>query len=341
MGQITLKDIAKALNLAPSTVSRAMRNHPAISSETRLKVQKYAKEHKYKPNLLALQLRTNKNNTIGVIVPEIVHYFFSTVLDGIQQEAEKEGYNLLITHSNEDYEREVRSVETLLEARVCGILISQSKRTEKFNHFQDILDNNVHLIFFDRICTGINTDKVVVDDYAGAFNAVEHLIESGCTRIAYLGSTPQMPISNNRRMGYEDALMKNKLTVDKNLMRVCDTVEMAKMVVPQMLNEKIVPDAFFCINDEVGASCIQIAKSYGYKVPEDISVCGFTNSYITEVTFPRMTSVDQHGFEMGRVSARLLINRIEGKELKEGVVNKLIKTELVVKESTKCNRMHK
>ncbi len=341
MGQITLKDIAKALNLAPSTVSRAMRNHPAISSETRLKVQKYAKEHKYKPNLLALQLRTNKNNTIGVIVPEIVHYFFSTVLDGIQQEAEKEGYNLLITHSNEDYEREVRSVETLLEARVCGILISQSKRTEKFNHFQDILDNNVHLIFFDRICTGINTDKVVVDDYAGSFNAVEHLIESGCTRIAFLGSTSQMPISNNRRMGYEDALLKHKLVVDKNLMKVCDTVEMAKEVVPQMLKEEIVPDAFFCINDEVGASCIQIVKSYGYDVPNDISVCGFSNSYLTEVTFPRMTSVDQHGFEMGRVSARLLINRIEGKELKEGVVNKLIKTELVVKESTKCNRMHK
>ena len=341
MGQITLKDIAKALNLSPSTVSRAMRNHPAISKKTQMLVQKYAKAHKYKPNLLALQLRTNKNNTIGVIVPEIVHYFFSTVLDGIQQEAEKEGYNILITHSNEDYEREVRSVETLLEARVCGVLIWQSKTTEKFNHLQGILDSDVHLIFFDRICTGINTDKVVVDDYAGSFNAVEHLIESGCTRIAYLGSTPQLPISNNRRMGYEDALIKHRLVVDKNLMKVCDTVEMAKEVIPKMLKEEIVPDAFFCINDEVGASCIQIAKSLGYDVPGDISVCGFTNSYITEVTYPRMTSVDQHGFEMGKVAVRLLINRIEGKEVREGMVNRLIKTELVVKESTKCTRLHK
>ena len=137
MGQITLKDIAKALNLSTSTVSRAMRDHPAISKFTREAVKAYAEEHNYKPNKLALQLRTNKNNTIGVIVPEIVHYFFSTVLDGIQQEAESKGYNLLITHSNEDYEREVRSVETLLDARVCGILISQSKTTVKYDHFQE------------------------------------------------------------------------------------------------------------------------------------------------------------------------------------------------------------
>ncbi len=341
MGLITLKDISKALNLSPSTVSRALRNHTSISLETRLKVQNYAKENKYKPNLLASQLRTNKNNTIGVIVPEIVHYFFSTVLDGIQQEAEKEGYNLLIAHSNEDYEREVRSVETLLEARVCGILVSQSKTTLEFDHFQDILDNNVHLIFFDRICTGINTDKVVVDDYAGAFNAVEYLIETGCKRVAFLGSTSKMPISNNRRMGYEDALLKHKLPVDKNMMKVCDTVSLAKEVIPQMLEKEIVPDAFFCINDEVGASCIQIVKSYGYDVPGDISVCGFSNSSLTEVTFPRMTSVDQHGFDMGRVAVRLLMNRIEGKELKGKVVNRLIKTELIVKESTKCNCVQK
>lgn len=335
MAQITLKDIAKALNLSASTVSRAMRDNPAISAKTRLKVKEYAKKHKYKPNLLALQLKTNKNNTIGVVVPEIVHYFFSTVLDGIQQEAEKEGYNLLITHSKENYEREVRSVETLLEARVCGILISQSKTTSSYDHFQDIIDNSVHLVFFDRICTGINTDKVVVDDYAGAYNAVEHLIKTGCTRIAYLGSTSQMPISNNRRMGYEDALKKHKLPVDKNLMKVCDTADQAIQIVPKMLESEVVPDAFFCINDEVGATCIQIAKSLGFGVPEDISVCGFTNSYITDITYPRLTSVDQHGIEMGKVAARLLINRIERKEIKDGIVSRLIKTELVVKESTR------
>ncbi|WP_044060082.1 LacI family DNA-binding transcriptional regulator [Proteiniphilum acetatigenes] len=335
MGRITLKDIAQALNLSPSTVSRAMKDHPAISEDTRRLVQKYAEEHKYKPNTLAMQLRTNRNNTIGVIVPEIVHYFFSTVLSGIQEEAESEGYKLLFCHSQEDYEREVKSVETLLDARVCGILASQSKETQQYRHFQEIIDNNIYLVFFDRICTGINTDKVVVDDYAGAFNAVEYLINTGCSRIAFLGSHPSMPIANNRRMGYEDALRKHKLPILKEMNRVCDTPELAKKVVPEMLRFNPYPDAFFCINDEVAAYCMQIAKSAGYTIPEEISVCGFTNSYITEVTDPTLTTVDQHGFEMGKVAARLLINRIEGKETKPGIVSRLIKTDLVIKGSTR------
>ena len=335
MRQITLKDIAKALNLSPSTVSRAMKNHPAISKKTRKKVQDYAKEHKYKPNTLAMQLRTNRNNTIGVIVPEIVHYFFSTVLAGIQDEAEKSNYNLLFCHSNEDYEREVKSVSTLLDARVCGILASQSKNTREFSHFQEIIDNNVHLVFFDRICTGINTDKVVVDDYAGAFNAVEYLIKTGCKRIAYLGATSLLPIANNRRMGYEDALRKYNLPVDQELSRVCDTVELAREVIPEMLSQSTPPDAFFCINDEVAAYCTQFVTASGFVIPDDVSVCGFTNSYLTEVTYPKLTSVDQHGYKMGKVAAQLLINRIEGKEMKEGVVSRLIKTELVVKGSTR------
>lgn len=333
--QITLKDIARALRLSPSTVSRALRNHPAISQETKALVQDYAVKHKYKPNTLALQLRTNRNNTIGVIVPEIVHYFFSTVLAGIQEEAEKENYNLIICQSNENYDREVKSVETLLDARVRGILASQSKSTEKFSHFQEIIDNGTHLVFFDRICTGINTDKVVIDDYAGAYNAVDHLIGSGCTRIAFLGSNPHLPIANNRRMGYEDALRKHGIPVDKSLMQVCDTIELARETVPAMLETDPVPDAFFCINDEVASYCLQICKTAGYRIPQDISVCGFTNSYITEVTDPTLTSVDQHGFEMGKTAARLLINRIKGIEKKTGIVSKVIKTRLVVRNSTR------
>lgn len=335
MGSITLKDIAKALNLSPSTVSRAMKDNPAISEETRRVVQLYAREHRYKPNTLAMQLRTNPNNTIGVIVPEIVHYFFSTVLSGIQEEAESEGYKLLFCHSQEDYEREVKSVETLLDARVCGVLASQSKDTKVFDHFQEIIDNNIHLVFFDRICTGINTDKVVVDDYAGAFNAVDYLARTGCQCIALLGSHPDLPISNNRRMGYEDALRKNKLPIDKQLNRVCDTISLAREVIPQMLRLDPRPDAFFCVNDEVAAYCMRIVKSAGFGVPDDISICGFTNSYITDMTDPTLTTVDQHGFEMGRVATRLLINRIEGRETKSGIVSRLIKTELIIKGSTR------
>ena len=332
---ITLKDIAKALNLSASTVSRAMSNNPAISVETRKLVQKFAKEQKYKPNVLAMQLRTNRNTTIGVIVPQIVHYFFSTVLAGIQEEAEKENYNLLICQSSEDYVKEIKSVETLLDARVSGILASQSKTTKEFGHFQDIIDNNVDLVFFDRICTGINTDKVVVDDYEGAFKAVDYMVSTGCKKIAFLGSDVDMPISNNRRMGYESALRKNKIEIDKSFIKECDTHTIAQTMVPDMLTAENVPDAFFCINDEVAAYCLQLVKAAGFRVPEDISICGFTNGYLTEVTDPTLTSVDQHGFKIGVQAARLLIDRIEGRETKKGVVSKLIKTELVVRNSTR------
>ena len=332
---ITLKDIAKALNLSASTVSRAMNNNPAISMETRKLVQKFAKEKKYKSNVLAMQLRTKRNTTIGVIVPQIVHYFFSTVLAGIQEEAEKENYNLLICQSNEDYEKEIKSVETLLDVRVSGILASQSKTTKEYGHFQDIIDNNVDLVFFDRICTGINTDKVVVDDYEGAFNAVDYMVSRGCKKIAFLGSNADMPISNNRRMGYEGALRKNKIIIDKSFIKECDTHSIAQTMVPDMLAAENVPDAFFCINDEVAAYCLQLVKAAGFRVPEDISICGFTNGYITEVTDPTLTSVDQHGFKIGVQAARLLIDRIEGRETKKGVVSKLIKTELVVRNSTR------
>ncbi len=333
--QITLKSIAKALNLSPSTVSRAMKDHPAISAKTKALVREYAEKYKYKPNTLAIRLRTNRNNTIGVIVPEVVHFFFSTVLAGIQEETEKGNYNIIFCHSNENYEREVKSVETLLDARVCGILASQSKTTASFEHFQEIVDSNIALVFFDRICTGINTDKVVVDDYAGAFKAVDYLVQTGCRQIAFLGMNPSLPISNNRRMGYEDALRKNKIPVDKDFMKVCDVAEMVHKVVPEILKGDKIPDAFFCINDEVAAYCVQIVKASGYRIPEDISICGFTNSYITEVTDPTLTTVDQHGFEMGKQAARLLINRIEGTETKPGIVSKVIKTELVVRDSTR------
>ena len=312
-----------------------MSNNPAISVETRKLVQKFAKEQKYKPNVLAMQLRTKRNTTIGVIVPQIVHYFFSTVLAGIQEEAEKENYNLLICQSSEDYVKEIKSVETLLDARVSGILASQSKTTKEYGHFQDIIDNNVDLVFFDRICTGINTDKVVVDDYEGAFKAVDYMVSTGCKKIAFLGSDVDMPISNNRRMGYESALRKNKIEIDKSFIKECDTHSIAQTMVPDMLTAENVPDAFFCINDEVAAYCLQLVKAAGFRVPEDISICGFTNGYLTEVTDPTLTSVDQHGFKIGVQAARLLIDRIEGRETKKGVVNKLIKTELVVRNSTR------
>lgn len=333
--QITLKDIAKALDLSPSTVSRSLKDHPGISAATKEMVQEYAREHKYKPNALALSLRTKKSNTIGVIIPEIVHYFFSSVLSGIEEEAEKSNYKVLFCQSNENYEREIICTQTLLSASVCGVLVSVSKSTTQFQHFQEIIDSNIPMVFFDRICTGINTDKVVVDDYTGAFNAVEYLINTNCKRIVLLGGNPILALSNNRRMGYEDALRKHKIPVSKNLMFICDTIALAQEIIPEILRQENRPDAFFAINDEVGAACINIVNSFGLKIPDDISICGFTNNYISQFTSPNLTSVDQRGFEVGSTAARLLINRLKGIENKEGIVSRVIKTKLVVKDSTR------
>jgi len=333
--QITLKDIAKALDLSPSTVSRSLKDHPGISAATKEMVQKYAKEHKYKPNALALSLRTKKSNTIGVIIPEIVHYFFSSVLSGIEEESEKSNYKVLFCQSNENYEREIICTKTLLSASVCGVLVSVSKSTTQFQHFQEIIDSNIPMVFFDRICTGINTDKVVVDDYTGAFNAVEYLINTNCKRIVLLGGNPILALSNNRRMGYEDALRKHKIPVNKNLMFVCDTIALAQEMIPEILQQENRPDAFFAINDEVAAACINIVNSFGLKIPDDISICGFTDNYISQFTSPNLTSVDQRGFEVGSTAARLLINRLKGIENKEGIVSRVIKTKLVVRDSTR------
>jgi len=333
--QVTLKDIAKALNLSISTVSRSLKDHPEISAKTKVLVQKYAREHYYRPNSHAVSLRTQKSNTIGVIIPEIVHFFFPSVLSGIEEEAGKNNYKILFRQSKEEYEKEVICTKSFLSASVCGVLVSVSKNTTDFQHFREIIDNNIPIVFFDRICQGINTDKVVVDDYAGAFNAVEYLIKTNCRQIALLGGGPALALANNRRMGYEDALRKYKIPVDKNLMFVCDTVEAAREVIPEILRRKNKPDAFFAINDEVATTCINIVNSFGLKIPDDISICGFANSYISQLTSPALTTVDQRGFDVGIAAARLLIDRIRGEENEAGIISRIIKTKLVVRDSTR------
>ena len=333
--QITIKDIAKSLNVAPSTVSRALADHPDISKETKELVLAYAKEHKYKPNALALSLRTSNTKTIGVILPQIVHYFFSSILSGIEDEAEKEGYRVIITQSNEIYEREVRGARTLQESRVCGVLASVAKTTTSFSHFQELVGSGGPLVYFRRSWTGILTDRVVVDDYAGVQSAVEYLIKTGCRRIAFYGSESHMPISRNRRMGYEDALRKNGIAIDKSLMSICNNYADAMQITPAMLSLPEPPDAFFAVNDETALGILNVVKSKGLKVPEDISICGFTNNSIAELSNPQLTSVDQHGYEMGATSMRLLLDHIEGRRENDQIVNKIIKTNLVVRETTR------
>ena len=298
--QITIKDIARELGVSPSTVSRALKDNPDISQETRDLIHKYAKEHNYKPNAMALNLRTNRSNTIGVIIPQLIHHFFSCVLSGIEEVASKAGYNILVAQSNEKYEQEVKIIQSFQTARVCGVISSLAKDTAQYNHYQELLDNNIPIVFYDRICPNIKTGRVVVDDYAGSFAAVEYMIQTGCKRIFFYSADSHLEISKNRRNGFLDAMRKYKIPVDNDMIKQCDTREHAIAITPDILERDDRPDGFFAINDETAAGILYACKIAGLKVPDDVSICGFTDGAIAQNTDPKLTTVEQHGEEVGK-----------------------------------------
>ncbi|MDD5185498.1 MAG: substrate-binding domain-containing protein, partial [Paludibacter sp.] len=278
--------------------------------------------------------RMSKNNTIGVIVPEIIHYFFSSILSGIEQIANQEGFNVIICQSSENYEKEVRNAEALIATRVSGVLACLSKHTTNYDHFQEIIDSDIPLVFFDRICIGINTDRVVVDDYAGAFAAVEYLIQTGCKRIAFYSSPLHLEISKNRKNGYMDALRKYNLTVDESLIRVCDTREEAIIITPEILDRPNRPDGFFAINDHCAAGILYAVKLAKLRIPQDVAIMGFSDGEMAKACDPMLSTVEQHGFEMGLNAASLLLDKING--ITHGqYTNKIVKTNLIIRGTTR------
>lgn len=332
--QITIKDIARELGVSPSTVSRALKNNPDISQETRDLIHKYAKEHNYKPNALALNLRTSRSNTIGVIVPQLIHHFFSCVLSGIEETAAKAGYNILIAQSNERYDQEVKIVHSFLAGRVCGVITSLAKDTSNYDHYLELIENNIPIVFYDRICPNINTGRVVVDDYAGSFAAVEYMIQTGCKRIFFYSADIHLEISKNRKNGYLDAMRKYKIPVDDSMIKLCDTREYAIAITPDILEKEDRPDGFFAINDETASGILYACKLMGFRVPEEISICGFTDGAIAQNTDPKLTTVEQHGEEVGKSAIHLLIDKIENEESNKSS-NKIVRTNLVVRGTTK------
>lgn len=330
--QITIKDIAKALNVSASTVSRALKDSPEISLDTRKLIQQYAREHHYKPNVLAVNLRVSRSNTIGVIVPQMVHHFFSCVLSGIEKAAAEAGFNVLVAQSNESYEQEVRIIHSFLAARVCGVIASLAKETSHYEHYQELLDNDIPIVFYDRICTGLKTERVVVDDYAGSFAAVEYMLQTGCKRIFFYGSDPHLEITKNRRNGYLDALKKYKIDLTEDMIHLCDTRERAIAITPDLLEGTNPPDGFFAINDETASGILYACKMVGKQVPGEVSICGFTDGVIAQNTDPKLTTVVQHGEEVGQSAFHILLNKIEGEKKS---CNMIVRTNLIVRGTTK------
>lgn len=335
---ITMKDIAQALGVSVATVSRALKDNPRISKEQREKIQAYAREHHFYPNVIAESLRNTRVKplkVIGVIVPQLSHFYFSSILSGIEEEATTHGYRIMVAQSNERYEREVRICQDFYKNRVCGVIVSQAKDTVKYEHFKKLIDHHMPLVFYDRICTGINCSRVVVDDYMGAYNAVTHLINTGCRRIACYSSPMTLEISKNRYNGYRDALLKNGLKVNENFLRICDNREDAEVLTPELLQQEEIPDAFFAVNDDTAVGILYAAKRMGYHIPEDISICGFTNGDRSKACDPMLTTVEQRGVRVGEEAANILISKVEGLLPPDKVEKRIVRTKLIIRGTTR------
>lgn len=256
----SISDIAKALGIAPSTVSRALNNHPDIGADTRERVHSYAKKVNYRPNALALSLKNQRSSTIGIVVPEIVHHFFSSIIGGMEDIAYAKGYRLMICQSKEEFEREKINIQGLIDHRVAGIMVSMSKNTKNFDHFKDAIAQGLPLLFFDRNCKEINTDTVLTDDYGGAYQVTNHLISKGKRRIMHLSAPQHLLIASERLLGYTDALINNGIEPDHRLVLHCDTPEMVIDKKDEIL--KLLPnvDAIFAVNDITAIAIIKLDR---------------------------------------------------------------------------------
>lgn len=335
---LTMKDIARELGVSVATVSRALKDYPRISEERRKEIQRYAREHHFVPNVLAESLRHSRVKPlkiIGVIIPEVAHYFFSTILAGIEEEASARGYRIIVAQSQEHFDREVQLCQSFYENKVCGVIVSQAKDTQDYSHFQHLIDAGVPLVFYDRICTGVDASRVVVDDYMAAYNAVSYLIQTGCRRIAYYGSQMNLEIAKNRFNGYKDALLKHGLDFDERLTRVCDNRHDAEMITPDMFNDEPHPDAFFAVNDDTALGILYTVKRMGMRVPEDISICGFSNGIRAVSCEPMLTTIEQHGRKVGEEAVDVLLGHVEGRIPQGKIEKRIVRTRLIIRGTTR------
>lgn len=334
-GSVTIKDIARILSISTSTVSRALKDHPDISPKTKKSVNELAKKLNYRPNAIALSLRSKQTRIIGVIIPQIVHYFFSSVISGIEEVANKNNYHVMFCQSNESYSREIDSLQALLSSRVDGVIISVAKETKDYEHLKNAIEDGIPMVFFDRRYEDIKSDYVVVDDFDGAYQATKHLINQGCIRIAHLASSQHLLIGRNRLNGYRQALKDFNIPVDPELILKCDTHESALECTQRLIDLENPPDGLFAVNDLTALGAIKIFKKNGLRIPEDVAVVGFTNGQMGTISDPPLTSVDQNGFEMGKIAIQMLLDRLSDDNIEFSFQSKVLKTNLVIRESSK------
>lgn len=337
--KVTLKQIAKELDVSISTVSKSLKDSSEISEDTRLKVQAFAKLYNYKPNNIALSLKNKKTKTIGVIIPEIVHHFFATVISGVENVANQFGYNVIVCLSDESFDKEVINMEMLANGSIDGFIMSLSKETQQkkdFHHISEVINQGMPVVLFDRITNDIVCDKVIIDDFHASYQAVKTLLNSGLKKIALITTVDYVSVGKLRTDGYIKALSSNGITIDENIIIKIEDIDSAEELIEDLIQNNEI-DAVFAVNELFAVTAIKLASKLGKKVPEDISVIGFTDGIISKYSTPSITTVGQNGIEMGGKAAKMLIARLESEEEEENekYVTEIIETQLVVRESTR------
>ncbi len=345
--KITLKQIARELDVSISTVSKALKNSAEISEDTKQKIQAFAKLYNYRPNNIALSLQNRKTNTIGIIIPEIVHHFFSKVIRGVELVANKRGYNVIIGLSNESFSKEVINMEMLANGSIDGFILSMSKETlqlQDYHHFNETMSQGMPIVMFDRVVSDIKCDKVIVDDFNGAKNAVEKLISNKCNTIALITTKDYVSVGKLRTQGYLEALQENKITPEAELiLKMDDTLdyevhlEALEAEIEQLFKSNKKIDGVFAVNELYALSAMKVARKLGLNVPNDIQVIGFTDGVLSKHSTPSLTTVSQHAQQMGEKAANLLIDKIEieFETEEEQFQTVVIATDLIERESTK------
>jgi LacI family transcriptional regulator len=331
----TIHDIAKKLNITASTVSRALKDHPRISAETKKAVIKTAQKLNYQPNNIAAALRNGRSNIIGIIVPTADRSFFSSVVRGIEEIANKAKYHVIICQTYDNYEKEVSIIEALLNSRVDGIIVSYAKETTNFDHFVKVKERGIPLILFDRSNEELEVSQVVVDDYIGAFKATEHLIQQGCKRIAHFTNTLKISIYKERLRGYKEALLHYGLKYDESLVIESNLqLEDGRNSMLQLLKLKNLPDGIFSASAFGILGAEQVCKEKGISIPSQIALVGFTNEAFTSFTEPPLSSVEQHSMRIGNAAAEIFLEEVALKDKKFIPQKIVLKPELIIRESS-------
>jgi LacI family transcriptional regulator len=335
--KVTLKQIARELDVSISTVSKSLKDSSEISEDTRQKVQAFAKLYNYKPNNIALSLKNKKTKTIGVIIPEIVHHFFATVISGVEQVANEHGYNVMVCLSDESFDKEVINMEMLANGSIDGFILSLSKETQSkrdYHHITEVINQGMPVVMFDRVTNDILCDKVIIDDNNAAFQAVQSLIEKGLKNIALITTVDYVSVGKLRTDGYIKALKTNDLKINEKLILKIEDIEHCEEEIENLIKTQQI-DAVFAVNELFAVTAIKSALKFGKKVPKDIAVVGFTDGIISKYSSPSITTVSQNGIKMGRKAAEMLIERLENEDWNDDhYKTEVIETHLVEREST-------